>query len=119
MPAPVSPASDDTLSLYRRRWTAWFSLPFGIMITGLIIGWLWLRTESIWLVAIAHGALNNWGQYAFKYMKDSVTPEAVSSDLAVLRAGFLALFVVGVLLLWRGVATDATQQIGLPENAGE
>jgi CAAX protease family protein len=95
------------------------TLPFGIMITGLIIGWLWLRTESIWLVAIAHGALNNWGQYAFKYMKDSVTPEAVSSDLAVLRAGFLALFVVGVLLLWRGVAADATQQIGLPENAGE
>jgi membrane protease YdiL (CAAX protease family) len=57
------------------------------MVTGLIIGWLWLRTESIWLVAIAHGALNNWGQYAFKYMKDSVTPDAVSSDLAVFGAG--------------------------------
>lgn len=35
--------------------------PFGIMINGLIIGWLWLRTQSIWLVALAHGALNNWG----------------------------------------------------------
>jgi membrane protease YdiL (CAAX protease family) len=88
------------------------TLPFGIMITGLIIGWLWLRTESIWLVTIAHGALNNWGQYAFKYMKDSVTPEAVASDLAVLRAGSLALLVVGVLLLWRGVGSAATRRRG-------
>ncbi len=70
------------------------------MIVGLIIGWLWIRTESIWLVAIAHGALNNWGQYAFKYMKDSVTPEAVGSDLAALRAAGVALLVVGVFLLW-------------------
>ena len=45
------------------------TFPFGIIIVGLIIGWLWLRTESIWLVAIAHGSLNNSGQYAFKYMK--------------------------------------------------
>ena len=79
------------------------TLPFGIMTAGLIIGWLWIRTESIWLATIAHGALNNWGQYAVKYMKDSVTPAAVSSDLAALRAGSVALLVVGVFLLWFGV----------------
>jgi membrane protease YdiL (CAAX protease family) len=39
------------------------SMQVGIFATGLIPGWLWLRTESIWLVAIAHGALNNRGQY--------------------------------------------------------
>jgi hypothetical protein len=33
------------------------------------VGWLWLRTESIW-IALAHGAMNNWGQSTFKYMKD-------------------------------------------------
>jgi membrane protease YdiL (CAAX protease family) len=86
------------------------SLPFGIMLTGLIIGWLWLRTESIWLVAIAHGALNNWGQYAFKYMKDSVTPEAVSSDLAALRGAAVALLLVGTFLLWRCVGPDSTRR---------
>ncbi len=74
------------------------TLPLGIMAAGLILGWLWLRTESIWLVAVAHGALNNWGQYAFKYMKDTDT---AGTDLAVLGAGFLALFVVGSFLLWR------------------
>lgn len=82
------------------------ALPFGIMIVGLIIGWLWLRTESIWIVTIAHGALNNWGQYAFKYMKDSVTPDAVNSDLAALRAAAVALLVVGVSLLWFGVSSQ-------------
>ena len=51
------------------------SIPLGIAATGLILGWLWLRTESIWLVAIAHGASNSWGQYAFRYMQDSGTPD--------------------------------------------
>jgi membrane protease YdiL (CAAX protease family) len=69
------------------------------MAVGLILGWLWLRTESIWLVAIAHGASNNWGQYVFKFMKDSGTP---NRDLAVLDSGSLALLLVGALLLWRG-----------------
>ena len=75
-----------------------FVVPFGTTGAGFILGWLWLRTQSIWLVAIAHGALNAWGQYAFKYM-DSGAPD---TDLALLRAGSLALLVVGSLLLWRG-----------------
>jgi len=74
------------------------TLPFGTLATGLILGWLWVRTGSIWLAAVAHGSLNNWGQYAFKYMKESGTPDR---DLAVLGAGFLALFVVGAVLVWR------------------
>jgi membrane protease YdiL (CAAX protease family) len=80
------------------------SFPFGIVAAGLILGWLWLRTESIWLVSLGHGALNGWGQYAFKYMKDPVTPEAIRSDLTALRAGFLVLLVIGAFLLWRDLA---------------
>ena len=70
----------------------------GTVAAGLILGWLWLHTESIWLVAIAHGSSNNWGQYAFKYIKDSGAPDR---DIAILGAGSLALLSVGVLLLWR------------------
>ena len=47
--------------------------PFGIIGAGIVISWFWLKTKSIWIVSIAHGALNNWGQYAFKYMQDSTT----------------------------------------------
>lgn len=76
---------------------------FGIVAAGLVLGWLWLRTESIWLVALGHGALNGWGQYAFKYMQDSVTPEEIRSDLTALSAGFVALLAVGAFLVWRGL----------------
>lgn len=74
------------------------TIPIGTMAAGLILGWLWLRTESIWLVAIAHGSMNSWGQYAFKYMNDSVPP---ARQMAILRAGSLALLVVGIALLMR------------------
>ena len=47
--------------------------PFGIFGAGLVISWFWIKTKSIWIVSIAHGALNNWGQYSFKFMQDSVT----------------------------------------------
>jgi membrane protease YdiL (CAAX protease family) len=89
------------------------TFPFGIMIAGLIIGWLWLRTQSVWLVAIAHGALNNWGQYALKYMKDSGSP---STDMVALDAGGLMLLLVGVFLLWRG--SDAVTHKPLIQSYG-
>jgi membrane protease YdiL (CAAX protease family) len=75
-------------------------LPSGILAAGLILGWIWLRTESIWLVSIAHGAMNNWGQYAFKYTKESVKPD---SDILVLAAANSILLIVGGLLLWQGL----------------
>jgi membrane protease YdiL (CAAX protease family) len=80
-----------------------FTLPFGILIAGLIFGWLWLRTGSIWLVSIAHGSLNAWGQYAFKYMQDTRVPGA---DARAVSAGFLALLMVGIVLLGRGVPSN-------------
>jgi len=70
----------------------------GTVAAGLILGWMWLRAESIWLVAIAHGASNNWGQYAFKYIKDSGAPE---TDIAVVGAASFALMSVGGFLLLR------------------
>jgi membrane protease YdiL (CAAX protease family) len=70
-------------------------VPLGTMVAGLIIGWLWLRTNNVWIVALAHGSFNNWGQYAFKYMDDGPP----GSDVAALRVGFLALLVVGTVLL--------------------
>jgi membrane protease YdiL (CAAX protease family) len=78
-------------------------LPLGDLGAGMVIGWVWVRTESIWIVCVAHGALNNWGQYAFKFMQDQAS---VSTDRAlapfeasVLTGGSLALFLVGVALL--------------------
>jgi membrane protease YdiL (CAAX protease family) len=70
-------------------------VPFGVIASGLIIGWLWARTESIWLVSIAHGAFNNWGQYSFKYMTEFATPDPGQ----VAGRAIMALYAIGVVLL--------------------
>jgi membrane protease YdiL (CAAX protease family) len=80
-----------------------FILPLGDFGAGLVIGWFWMRTQNVWLVSIAHGALNNWGQYAFKFMQDQ-TPSAAMHALGpfesiVLAGGCLSLVVLGVLLV--------------------
>ena len=85
------------------------AVPLGTVGAGLIIGWLWVRTESIWIVAFAHGAHNNWGQYAFKFMQDFAAPDPG----LVLGAGIIGLSCVGTLLLIFGLsprtALTATQ----------
>lgn len=80
-------------------WAGWTALiaPVGIFGSGLIIGWLWLYSESLWIVAVAHGALNDWGQYAFKFVAGQGQP----SDILVLGSGGLALISVGAVLLLR------------------
>jgi hypothetical protein len=79
----------------------------GIVGSGLIIGWLWMRTESIWIVALAHGALNDWGQYAFKYMRDI----GVRDQIIVLEAGSLALLVAGSLLVALGLPATTDKRV--------
>lgn len=74
-------------------------MPVGHVGAGMVIGWLWLRTASIWMVMLAHGALNNWGQYAFKFMEDSG-----NHDAWLLGAGNLALLMVGSVLAARAPA---------------
>lgn len=83
------------------------TIPPGTLAMGLILGWMWLRTESIWLVAIAHGAANNWGQYAFKYLKDSGTP---NRDMTILLAGSAALLLVGTVLLFSSASADSRER---------
>jgi len=70
-------------------------VPLGIVGSGLILGWLWVRTQSIWIVALAHGAHNNWGQYAFKYMREF----SPAHQVLALCAGDAALLIVGTLLV--------------------
>ncbi len=74
------------------------AIAIGIFGAALILGWLWARTGSIWIVSLAHGALNNWGQYAFKYLKDFVTADPAF----VVCAGSLALLATGALLVTYG-----------------
>lgn len=62
---------------------------------GMFLAWLFMRTRSIWAVTLAHGTLNNWGQYAFKYMRsggehDAALLSLVSAALLAMGAGVIA-----------------------------
>jgi membrane protease YdiL (CAAX protease family) len=70
--------------------------PAGTFGAGLFLAFLWFKTESILLVSLAHGALNNWGQYAFKFMKTSG-----EHDLALLVLVAVAVLAVGAGALAR------------------
>jgi membrane protease YdiL (CAAX protease family) len=76
---------------------AWALLsPVGHFGAGLFLAFLWLKTGSLLLVSLAHGALNNWGQYAFKFMSTSG-----ERDLALLVLVNAAILAVGVGALAR------------------
>jgi membrane protease YdiL (CAAX protease family) len=89
-------------------------MPVGEFGAGLVIGWFWIRTRSIWIVSLAHGALNDWGQYAFKFMKD--VPVSVfgtvyrSYDTIALASGSVALVVLGGLLVFSCIPNARTSE---------
>jgi membrane protease YdiL (CAAX protease family) len=74
--------------------------PVGTFGAGLFLAFLWFKTESILLVSLAHGAINNWGQYAFKFMKTSG-----ERDLVLLMLVTVAMLVVGAGALTQTVDT--------------
>lgn len=69
--------------------------PVGNFGAGLFLAYLWLNTGSLVLISLAHGALNNWGQYAFKFMSTNG-----ERDLALFA-------LVNVALLFTGLGTLA------------
>jgi len=74
----------------------------------LFLGVLWLKTGSLPLVSLAHGALNNWGQYAFKFMSTSG-----DRDLALFGLVNLALLLAGVgALVWMGMGARSRWEMG-------
>ena len=78
----------------------YYSVPlefFGQIGVAIIFSWLWIRTQSIWMVSIAHGSLNNWGQYAFKFMDDT---SSASQTLSLFIALNLSLFLSGLIILF-------------------
>jgi membrane protease YdiL (CAAX protease family) len=85
------------------------TLPILTIGAGMVIGFLWVRTRSIWIVALAHGSLNNWGQFAFKFMEDA-GPGGQPQDILILGVGGLAVVAVGSVLVVRGLSSDPPHQ---------
>jgi membrane protease YdiL (CAAX protease family) len=74
--------------------------PLGLVGAGNVLGWLWVNSHSIWIVTLAHGVLNNWGQFAFKYMEDSPPKEiGIHDNVVLLTAVNVALLALGLIFL--------------------
>ena len=71
------------------------SVPLANIGIGLVLGWLWMRTRSIWMVTLALGAVNSWGQYVFTY----VSAFTKADPIVVLDAGGRAVLLLGVALV--------------------
>jgi membrane protease YdiL (CAAX protease family) len=71
------------------------SVPLANVGIGLVLGWLWMKTRSIWMVTLAHGAVNNWGEYVFKYLNDFTRADPI----LVLDAGGRAVLLLGMALV--------------------
>lgn len=78
-------------------------IPIGLLGAGCVLGWLWLRSGSIWIVSLGHGALNNWGQFAFKFMTDSTKTTGINENIVLLATVNLTLLIVGLVILFKGV----------------
>lgn len=74
--------------------------PVGQFGAALFLAFLWLKTGSIALVSLSHGALNNWGQYAFKFIHTAGPRDLelfALVNLTLLAVGIVALAHLGVL----------------------
>ncbi|GAB4502432.1 MAG: CPBP family intramembrane metalloprotease [Anaerolineales bacterium] len=73
----------------------------GCMLLGIIFGWLYLKTQSPWAPALAHGAFNAIAGVSFLFLKpDGLDTALAGNPLGV--SGWLAmLLVIAVLALLR------------------
>ncbi|MEM7531512.1 MAG: CPBP family intramembrane glutamic endopeptidase [Chloroflexota bacterium] len=84
-------------------WAMAFCSLIGLTGAGIVLGWLWLNTESIWIVSIGHGALNNWGQYAFKFMREPEDePMGIHENVALYATVNVTLLLLGLIILVLG-----------------
>ena len=72
-------------------------MPMGIFGLGIFLGYLYLKTGSVWVVALAHGATNNWGQFIFRWFVEGDD----KANLVLIRSENVGLLLLGLFLLPR------------------
>lgn len=72
-------------------------MPMGIFGLGVFLGYLYLKTGSVWVVALAHGATNNWGQFIFRWFVDSDD----KLNLTLIASQNVGLLLLGLFFLAR------------------
>jgi membrane protease YdiL (CAAX protease family) len=84
----------------------WFTF-----VAGTFLGWLTLKTKSVWPAALAHGSINSISVIAFYLAKGQPNPVVGPAGVGLLAS--LPLTLLAFWLLWR---SDAFSQVGGKNN---
>lgn len=84
-------------------WQMALLMPMGIFGLGIFLGYLYVRTRSIWVVALAHGATNNWGQFIFRWFVDGDD----RMNLILIASQNIGLLLLGLFFLRRLFAVSS------------
>lgn len=72
----------------------------GCLAWGVLLGWLRLRSASLWPAVLAHGSLNAVGSLVFVFVAAGETPDlAWVGPLGVVAWGVLAVTIVAIVLM--------------------
>jgi membrane protease YdiL (CAAX protease family) len=80
------------------------------VLLGILFGWMWLASRSVWVAAVAHGSLNAWGGLALVVL----TPfDMIKSGVINSLTGLVVLLIFVAWLAWsrRLPVTKARDQI--------
>ena len=70
----------------------------GCVVWGVLLGWLRLRSASLWPAVLAHGSLNAVGGLIFVFIAAGETPDlAVVGPLGLVAWGIVAVIVVAIV----------------------
>jgi membrane protease YdiL (CAAX protease family) len=69
--------------------------PLSLAAVGIVFGWLYYRTGSLWVVVVAHAAVNKWTAVPLRYLEHPGGNEGAT------LAYLIAAIVVGALWLWK------------------
>jgi membrane protease YdiL (CAAX protease family) len=87
----------------------WFTF-----VVGTFLGWLTLKTRSVWPAALAHGAVNSVGAIALLLVKGQ--PNPLLGPAAVGLVASLPFTLLAFWLLWRSeVFSHSNRSIGQPD----
>ncbi len=81
------------------------------VLLGIIIGWMYLKTRSPWVAALAHGAINAWAGLPFLFLKPGFDT-ALGGTLTSIPGWLVMGLFIGWLILTKRLPVQAWEEAG-------
>lgn len=75
--------------------SAFIAAPLAQMGYSLYFGWLYMRSQSLWVLVLAHASMNKWGSAAFRFLEVPTGDGLLWSELiSMIALGTFTLFIL-------------------------